>query len=274
MVEGKKSPAQVDGTGASATTAIEPVFDVFISYNRDDGEAVKEIARLLSNAEINVWLDEWNLIPGEPWQAEIERILRRCRSVAVVTGPGGLSSWQREEMRAAINRRVSDTGGLVRVIPVLLPGGSRRTLDEFSFLTATTWVEFSRSLGDEEALYRLICGIRGHQPGQWKQATKEAPTRYYIVIDGTIDKVDEAKVRALTEKLRQYSGDATLTVMEIKSGSVVLVVDGTEIGFERLDYLFQTDQLGELLGRELGLTVQNVTLAEDTPTAAGAGGAW
>ena len=34
------------------------------------------------------------------------------------------------------------------------------------FLTATTWVEFPRSLDDPEAFHRLLCGIKGEEPGR------------------------------------------------------------------------------------------------------------
>jgi hypothetical protein len=34
------------------------------------------------------------------------------------------------------------------------------------FLQGTTWVEFSKSIDDEEALHRLECGIKGIQPGR------------------------------------------------------------------------------------------------------------
>jgi hypothetical protein len=34
-----------------------------------------------------------------------------------------------------------------------------------TFLLATTWVEFRRSLDEAEAFRRLICGIQGKEPG-------------------------------------------------------------------------------------------------------------
>jgi hypothetical protein len=50
--------------------------------------------------------------------------------------------------------------GKLRVLPVILPGGERaKESDLPGFLQGTTWVEFHRSLDDEEALHRLACGI-------------------------------------------------------------------------------------------------------------------
>ena len=48
-----------------------------------------------------------------------------CATCAVFIGPGGLGPWQNEEMRAAIDRRVGESQGQFRVIPVLLPGTER-----------------------------------------------------------------------------------------------------------------------------------------------------
>ena len=52
------------------------------------------------------------------------------------------------------------------MISVLLPGAERaerRSLP--TFLAATTWVEFHNSLGDPAAFHRLVCGMRGIEPG-------------------------------------------------------------------------------------------------------------
>jgi AAA ATPase domain len=52
------------------------------------------------------------------------------------------------------------------VIPVLLPGAERAERSSLAtFLAATTWVEFRDSLDDADAFHRLVCGIRGVEPG-------------------------------------------------------------------------------------------------------------
>ena len=112
------------------------------------------------------WLDTWNLIPGDPWQEAIEVALQQCATCAVLIGPSGTGPWQNEEMHVAIDRRVSESQGAFRVIPVLLPGaerGERTRLPDF--LVRSTWVEFRRTLGDEVAFHRLVAGIRGREPG-------------------------------------------------------------------------------------------------------------
>lgn len=141
-------------------------FDVFLSHNSADKPAVEEIARKLVQAGLSPWLDKWNLIPGAPWQVAIEDALSNCTTCAVFIGPSGIGPWHNEEMRAAINRRVSESQGRFRVIPVLLPGATREERSRLpTFLTAATWVEFRQSLDEEEPFRRLLCGIRGVAPG-------------------------------------------------------------------------------------------------------------
>jgi len=85
---------------------------------------------------------------------------------AVFVGPSGSGPWQNEEMRAAIDRRIRESVRRFRVIPVLLPGAERAERSSLpTFLAATTWVEFRDSLDDADAFHRLVCGIRGVEPG-------------------------------------------------------------------------------------------------------------
>ena len=141
-----------------------PRFDVFLSHNTADKPAVEEVANRLVDAGMLPWLDKWNLVPGTAWQSAIEVALDQCSACAVFIGPSGFSQWQNAEMRAAIDRRVS--GGEFRVIPVLLPGARREERSKLpAFLVSATWVEFPNTLDDETAFYRLLCGIRGEEPG-------------------------------------------------------------------------------------------------------------
>jgi WD40 repeat protein len=141
-------------------------FHVFLSHNSADKPAVEELARRLAKEGIQAWLDKWNLIPGDPWQPAIEKGLAESGTCAVFVGPSGLGPWQNEEMRAAIDQRVRDSGRRFRVIPVLLPGAKRAERSSLpTFLVATTWVEFRESLDNADAFHRLVCGIRGVEPG-------------------------------------------------------------------------------------------------------------
>ena len=141
-------------------------FHVFLSHSSADKPVVEELARRLAKEGIQAWLDKWNLIPGDPWQSAIEKALAASETCAVFVGPSGLGPWQNEEMRAAIDQRVRESARSFRVIPVLLPGAQRAERSSLpTFLGATTWAEFRDSLDDADAFHRLVCGIRGVEPG-------------------------------------------------------------------------------------------------------------
>ena len=69
-------------------------FHVFLSHSSADKPAVEALAHWLRREGLEPWLDKWNLIPGEPWQQEIERALRACETCAVCIGPSGIGPWQ------------------------------------------------------------------------------------------------------------------------------------------------------------------------------------
>ena len=87
-------------------------FDVFLSHSSADKPAVEELARRLEHEGLRPWLDKWNLIPGEPWQPEIEEVLMNCGAVAVFIGPGPLGPWHHEEMRqrSPVRSRIASVG--------------------------------------------------------------------------------------------------------------------------------------------------------------------
>lgn len=157
----------------------KPKYDVFLSHNSVDKPAVEELARRLAGeAGLNPFLDKWHLVPGEPWQEALEAALTDSKTVAVFLGPTGISPWENEEMRSALEERVHDKTR--RVIPVLLPGAPEpRDRPLPRFLRRLTWVDFRGGLTDEEAFNRLVAGIRGAAPGQSvrpSSASSSAPT--------------------------------------------------------------------------------------------------
>lgn len=145
--------------------APEQIYDVFLSHASPDKATVEELARELKRNNLEPFLDKWHLVPGEPWQEALEEALDRSQTFAVFIGPGGVGPWQHEEMRDALDARVRDKTR--RLIPVLLPGAL--TPDEKAlprFLKRLTWVDFRNGLDNKDAFHRLVCGIKGIQPGE------------------------------------------------------------------------------------------------------------
>ena len=175
--------------------------------------AVRDLAAKLEERGLACWLDEWNLIPGNSWQPAIEEALDQCDTCVVFFGPHGLGSWHNEEMRLAIQRGVSAKERKLRVLPVILPGGGRAKESELpGFLQGTTWVEFRRSLDEEDALHRLVCGIKGIPPGRWPGVTileSECPylgLKTFQSEDAPLFFGRTAKIQELIDRLRNSFG--------------------------------------------------------------------
>ena len=60
----------------------ETRFDVFLSHNSKDKPAVIALAKRLQANGVKVWLDAWELRPGQPWQEALEDII--CRTGFVI----------------------------------------------------------------------------------------------------------------------------------------------------------------------------------------------
>ncbi|MCP4663045.1 MAG: toll/interleukin-1 receptor domain-containing protein, partial [bacterium] len=134
-------------------------FDVFLSHNSKDKPAVRDLAEALRARGLKVWLDEWELIPGRPWQEALEKIIKTVPCTAVLVSKDGLGPWEIPEMRAALSQYVKRGSP---IIPVLLPGCPKAP-ELPLFLEQFTWVDLHDGL-TPEGLDRLVWGITGHKP--------------------------------------------------------------------------------------------------------------
>lgn len=144
-------------------------FDVFLSHNSKDKPAVRELGEALKARGLAVWLDEWELVPGRPWQEAIEEIIQTTKSAAVLIGKDGLGPWEIPEMRACLSEFVSRQ---LPVIPVLLPDAPAQPALPL-FLKQFTWVDLRGGL-TEEGIERIHWGITGKKSKAKKSTTNQA----------------------------------------------------------------------------------------------------
>jgi hypothetical protein len=131
-------------------------FDVFVAHNSKHKRFVRFLTGRLKADGLRPWLDEEQIRPGQPFQDAIQEALPKCRSAAVVLGPGGLGRWQAAELRALVTQAVEHGSP---VIPVLLPGLGEIPRN-LSFLRQFRFVRFF-GMDDEEAYRLLYWGITG-----------------------------------------------------------------------------------------------------------------
>ena len=77
--------------------------------------------------------------------------------------------------------------------------------------------------------------------------------RYAVVLSGEIPDDKKEFIEALYEHLKRVADDTQLTLVEIRQGSVRLIMEGTEDGFESIHSLFRSGQLRDLSGRRVEL---------------------
>jgi hypothetical protein len=118
---------------------------IFISYVREDREAVDRLAHALRRANFDVWLDRSNLLPGMRWQTEIRNAIRAGDYFIACFSPrytAKQASYMNEELLLAIEQLRLMPRGRRWFIPIVLekcaipdlPVGPGETLDSFHYV--------------------------------------------------------------------------------------------------------------------------------------------
>jgi hypothetical protein len=96
---------------------------VFISHRGSDLPVAERLAAELRRAGHAVWLDAWALGPGDSVVGGMNQGLADATHVVVCYSAAGIDSpWMAREWMSALARQLAGQG--VRILPVLLPGGS------------------------------------------------------------------------------------------------------------------------------------------------------
>lgn len=127
-------------------------FDIFLCYNDEDRNEVKEIAEQLKERQIRPWLDIWEVRAGNSWQQLLETQIAKINSVAVFIGKNG-GPWQKEEIESFIWEFI-EIGR--PVIPVILPT-IQQELNLPIYLKRKVMVDFRQQ--DLDPIAQLIEGI-------------------------------------------------------------------------------------------------------------------
>lgn len=131
---------------------------VFMSHASDDKERfVIPFATKLQARGIDVWLDKWEMLPGDSLVDKIfeEGIKEADAFIIVLSAVSILKPWVREELNASFIKRLD---GKCKIIPVVI--------DEIvvpECLKSTVW-ERIESLDDyEDSIERIVNAVFGHR---------------------------------------------------------------------------------------------------------------
>ncbi|MEA2602862.1 MAG: hypothetical protein QOF89_3854, partial [Acidobacteriota bacterium] len=135
-------------------------YDVFISYARADAEQVRRLAENLHNAGLHVFLDEWEIGPGDVVVHHLDAAILNSRNGVLCVTPTALSRpWVQEEYAALLNRAVEKK---LRLIPVLFADAELP-----AFLATRAWIDLRTADGPEyeKKIRELIAALKGEKPG-------------------------------------------------------------------------------------------------------------
>lgn len=96
--------------------------NVFISHRSSDLAEAESLANEIRNAGHRVWLDVWEIRPGDSIVERIQAGLEGASYLIVCFSSSADSPWMSREWMSALARQLN--GHSVKVLPVLLAGGS------------------------------------------------------------------------------------------------------------------------------------------------------
>jgi len=136
----------------------------FVSYVREDAEAVGKISQALANMGVPLWRDATDLLPGTRWRMEIRRAIKQGAAFVAFFSANSEQreiSYMREELLEAIGQMRLRSRDHPWFIPVRLDScsipsfdiGPGETLSDLQYLDLL-------DPGDEQAVGRLAAAIR------------------------------------------------------------------------------------------------------------------
>jgi hypothetical protein len=99
----------------------EPLYTFFLAHSGPETENAKELRNLL-HPDVSVFLDAYDLVPGDEWDRELPRRQRQSRATVALLSPATESAYYlREEIATALAYHRHEPDGH-RLIPVYLGG--------------------------------------------------------------------------------------------------------------------------------------------------------
>lgn len=154
LVDGASPEGQAHEEGGTRT--IRPP-RAFVSHAKEDKDRfVVDFARRLRGSGIDAWLDHWELQPGDSLVDRIfEEGIGSADAFIVVLSINSVDKkWVREELNAALVRRLSDG---TRLIPVLIDD-----VEVPQALRSTFWVKVTSDSRYDNELDQIVRAIYGH----------------------------------------------------------------------------------------------------------------
>lgn len=166
---------------------------VFLSHTGRDKPNVRHVASYLESRQISVWLDQWEMVPGDSLIEKISEGLEGSDKLVVFLSPASVESpWVQRELNSGLIREIAQKKGLNSkfVIPVLFEACKVPV-----FLSEKIYANFTDKRF-EDACEELIAGIQErplkHDTGPFSSALVipydlgcDAAGRFQVVLEFT-----------------------------------------------------------------------------------------
>jgi Leucine-rich repeat (LRR) protein len=95
---------------------------VFLCHSSNDKPQVRKLYRKLMDDDIDVWLDEKNLLPGQDWEFEISTAVAHSDAIIICLSKNSVSKegFIQKEIRFALEKAEEKPEGTIFIIPALL----------------------------------------------------------------------------------------------------------------------------------------------------------
>lgn len=96
-----------------------PIPTVFLCHASDDKQAVRDLYRCLAESGVKPWLDEVDILPGQDWDLEITRAVKRTDIVVVLLSRKSITKkgYLQKEIRMALDTASRQPEGTIFLIP-------------------------------------------------------------------------------------------------------------------------------------------------------------
>jgi hypothetical protein len=137
------APAQPNSTGPG---------HVFLCHSSGDKERVRDLYWRLKHDNVACWFDEEDLLPGDDWDREINRAIRRSKYVLVCVSRASVTKagYVQKELKKALDVADEQPEGVAYIIPVRL-----EECEIPERLTRWHWVDLFKDGAYERLIRRL-----------------------------------------------------------------------------------------------------------------------
>lgn len=244
-----------------------PLLRIFMCHSSGDKSRVRELCNRLKADGFSPWLDK-EILPGQDWHEAVSKELRESKYILVCWSKEfQANGYRQENVRWVLDEAGKQTHGPIPIIPFKLEecevplrfsqhlaisldkdDGYTRLLEALNSdkIGFGDWVQ-DWALGIKQAGVRMLAGRA--------EATMSKKLPYTIVLNGDLEDLDQSKVDSGLEHLRKIAGDSSLTIKNIKSGSIIIELEGEEDGYRVLQDLYKAGKLTTVFG----LKIQSLT---------------